>query len=121
MTILEGSYTVMVTPFSEGGKNIDAPALQRFVDWQIAEGVPGLVPLGSTGEFLSVTNDERAQVVETVVNQSAGRVPVVIGTADERTENAIGFSQDAERTGAECVMIVPPYYSIPPDDGLFVY
>ena len=121
MTILEGSYTVMVTPFSEGGKNIDAPALQRFVDWQIAEGVPGLVPLGSTGEFLSITNDERAQVVETVVNQSAGRVPVVIGTADERTENAIAFSQDAERMGADGVMIVPPYYSSPTDDELFVH
>ena len=96
MTILEGSYTVMVTPFSEGGKNIDAPALQRFVDWQIAEGVPGLVPLGSTGEFLSITNDERAQVVETVVNQSAGRVPAPAPSLSCRTapDPGPGFSPD---------------------------
>jgi len=121
MTGFEGSYTVMVTPFTEGGDSIDVPSLKRFVDWQIAEGVPGLVPLGSTGEFLSVNGDERAEVVETVVNQSAGRIPVVIGTADERTENSIAFSRDAERMGADGVMIVPPYYSSPTDDELFIH
>ena len=115
----EGSYTVMVTPFTDDGSAVDTAALERFVDWQIAEGVPGLIPLGSTGEFLSVTEDERRQVVETVVGQSRGRIPVVVGTADEWTPRAVAFSRDAERMGASGVMVVPPYYSSPTEDELF--
>ena len=72
---LEGSYTVMVTPFTGDGSVVDTEALERFVDWQIAEGVPGLIPLGSTGEFLSVTEDERRQVVETVFRRSCCAPP----------------------------------------------
>ena len=116
----EGSYTVMVTPFTDDGSAVDTAALERFVDWQIAEGgVPGLIPLGSTGEFLSVTEDERRQVVETVVGRSRGRIPVVVGTADEWTPRAVAFSRDAERMGASGVMVVPPYYSSPTEDELF--
>lgn len=115
----EGSFTVMVTPFNEGGDGIDVPALRRFVDWQIDEGVPGLIPLGSTGEFLSVGEDERAQLVETVVGQAAGRVPVVVGAADEWTDKAVAFSRQAEQLGADGVMVVPPYYSSPTEDELF--
>ncbi len=117
----EGSFTVMVTPFTEGGDNVDVLALQRFVDWQISEGVPGLIPLGSTGEFLSITGNERVQIAETVIKQSAGRVPVLIGTADEWTDNAIAFSREAEGLGSDGVMVVPPYYSSPTDDELFVH
>ncbi len=115
----EGCFTVMVTPFVEGGDGIDVPALRRFVDWQISEGVPGLIPLGSTGEFLSIAEEERSQVVETVVGQAAGRVPVLIGTADEWTDKAVRFSREAEQLGADGVMVVPPYYSSPTEDELF--
>ncbi len=109
----------MVTPFSEDGAAVDEAALRRFVDWQIDSGVPGLIPLGSTGEFLSVTEDERTQIVEATVGQAAGRVPVVIGTADEFTDKAVRNSQEAERLGADGVMVVPPYYSSPTEDELF--
>ena len=115
----EGCFTVMVTPFVEGGDGIDVPALRRFVDWQISEGVPGLIPLGSTGEFLSIGEEERSQVVETVVGQAAGRVPVLVGTADEWTDKAVRFSREAEQLGADGVMVVPPYYSSPTEDELF--
>jgi 4-hydroxy-tetrahydrodipicolinate synthase len=74
---------VLVTPFTEDGAAIDEKALRRLVNWQIEQGAPGLIPLGSTGEFLSVSEAERTQVVETIVDQAAGRVPVIIGTADE--------------------------------------
>ena len=111
----------MVTPFSEDGAAVDEAALRRFVDWQIDAGVPGLIPLGSTGEFLSVTEDERTQIVEATVDQAAGRVPVVIGTADEFTDKAVRISQEAERLGADGVMVVPPYYSSPTEDELFVH
>ena len=115
----EGCFTVMVTPFVEGGDGIDVPALRRFVDWQISEGVPGLIPLGSTGEFLSIGEEERSQVVETVVGQAAGRVPVLVGTADEWTDKAVRSSREAEQLGADGVMVVPPYYSSPTEDELF--
>ena len=119
MTAFQGSYTVMVTPFTDDGRAVDEKAIRRLVEWQIEQGVPGLIPLGSTGEFLSVTEDERTQIVETVVAAAAGRVPVIIGTADEWAENARRYAREAERLGADGVMVVPPYYSIPTEDELF--
>ena len=119
MTEFRGSFTVMVTPFTVDGTAVDVAALRRLVDWQIESGVPGLIPLGSTGEFLSINEDERRQVVETIVGQSAGRVPVIVGTADEWTDNAVRFSREAEAMGADGVMVVPPYYSSPSEDELF--
>ena len=119
MPDFRGSYTVMVTPFREGGREIDEAATRRFVDWQIREGVPGLIPLGSTGEFLSVSDDERTQLVEILVDQAKGRVPIVVGTAAEWTDVAVRYSREAERLGAAGVMVVPPFYSSPTEDELF--
>lgn len=119
MTKFQGSYTVLVTPFTEDERAIDEKALRRLVEWQIKEGVPGLIALGSNGEFLSVTAAERTQVVKTVIDQAAGRVPVLIGTADEWVDNVIRCSKEAEQLGADGVMIVPPYYSTPTEDELF--
>ncbi|MDP7242520.1 MAG: 4-hydroxy-tetrahydrodipicolinate synthase [Rhodospirillales bacterium] len=119
MTEFQGSFTVMVTPFTEDGAAVDEKALRRLVEWQIEQGAPGLIPLGSTGEFLSVSADERTQIVETIVDQAAGRVPVIIGTADEWTAKAVRYSTEAERLGADGVMVVPPYYSSPTEDELF--
>ncbi|MGS0646017.1 4-hydroxy-tetrahydrodipicolinate synthase [Komagataeibacter melomenusus] len=115
-----GTYTVMITPFDEQGA-VDIPALRRFVDWQIESGIHGLVPLGSTGEFLSLTDDERALVAQTVIDQAAGRVPVLIGTGAENTLDVIRYSKSAEQMGADGVMIIPPFYSTPTDDELFVH
>ena len=70
--------TAMVTPFDAEGA-VDVPALERYVDWQIASGIHGLIPLGSTGEFLSLSDEEQEAVAETVIRQAAGRVPVLIG------------------------------------------
>lgn len=121
MASFEGCYTVLVTPFDESGEAIDVDALKRLVDWQIEQGVPGLVVLGSTGEFLSVTDDEREVVVRTAVAQARGRVPVLVGTGHEWTARCIRYSQDAERFGADGVMIIPPYYSTPTDDEIFAH
>lgn len=115
-----GSYTVCVTPFNDQGQ-VDLAALRGYVDWQIDEGVHGLVPLGSTGEFLSLTRDERAAVAEVVISQAAGRVPVLIGTAAEWTDEAISLSREAESLGADGVMLVPPYYSSPTEAELTVH
>jgi len=117
MKTFRGTYTVMITPFDEAGE-LDLPALRRFVDWQIEQGIHGLIPLGSTGEFLSLSDAEQEAVAETVIRQAAGRVPVLIGTGAEDTREAVRLSRRAERLGADGVMIIPPFYSTPTEDEL---
>jgi 4-hydroxy-tetrahydrodipicolinate synthase len=114
-----GCYTVLVTPFTEDGGAVDLPALARLVEFQIAEGIRGLIPLGSTGEFLSVSPEERTAIVETVVRTAAGRVPVLIGTGAEDTREVVRTSKEAESLGADGVMIIPPFYAVPTEDELF--
>ena len=121
MSKLSGSFTVMVTPFSEDGSKVDYSTLRRFVDWQIANGVPGLIPLGSTGEFLSVADEERREIVTTIIQQVDGRVPVLVGTADEWTDKSVRYSREAEELGASGVMVVPPYYASPTEDELYAH
>src|SRR5438445_7587981 len=117
MKTFRGTYTVMITPFTPAG-DVDAEALRDFVDWQIGQGIHGLVPLGSTGEFLSLDDDEKALVTEAVIVQAAGRVPVLIGTGAEDTREVVRLSRRAETLGADGVMIIPPFYSTPTDDEL---
>ena len=114
-----GSHTVLATPFTSGGRGVDTDALRRLVDWQIESGSHGLIPLGSTGEFLSVSEEERRHVVETVVDAADGRVPVLIGTADEWTDKAVRYSVEAQAIGADGLMIISPYYSSPTENELF--
>lgn len=117
MKTFRGTYTVMITPFTPAGE-VDVEALRGFVDWQIDQGIHGLVPLGSTGEFLSLNDDEKELVVETVITQAAGRVPVLIGTGAEDTREVVRLSRRAEKLGADGVMIIPPFYCTPTDDEL---
>ncbi|HEY1316515.1 MAG TPA: dihydrodipicolinate synthase family protein [Gaiella sp.] len=117
----EGSYTVTVTPFTEDGSAVDDAALTDFVDWQLDVGVPGLIVLGTTGEFLTVSDDERTAVVETTVGHVAGRVPVLVGTMNAYTKNAVRYSREAEALGADGLMILPPYYYTPTEDEIFAY
>ena len=113
-----GAYTVMVTPFAEDG-SVNAPVLAELTDWQIREGIHGLIPLGSTGEFLSLSQDERTEVAETVIRAASGRVPVLIGTGAEDTREVVRASREAESLGADGVMIIPPFYCTPTEDELF--
>jgi 4-hydroxy-tetrahydrodipicolinate synthase len=116
-----GSYTVCVTPFSEDGSRVDTVALRRFLTWQLDVGVPGVIVLGTTGEFLTLSDDERAQVVETTVDTIGGRVPVLVGTMNAYTPRAVAYSRQAEEMGADGLMILPPYYYTPTDDEIFGY
>ena len=119
MARFRGTYTVLVTPFTADGKSVDLDALARLVDWQIDQGIHGLIPLGSTGEFLSLTEEEWTQVAETVIGTARGRVPVLIGTGAEWTDEVVRRSRAAEKLGADGVMIIPPFYSTPTEDELF--
>lgn len=93
MKPFRGTYTVMITPFTADGSAVDVPALKRLVNWQIEEGIHGLIPLGSTGEFLSMTREERELVIETCVKTAAGRVPVLIGTGAEWTRDGVEYAR----------------------------
>jgi 4-hydroxy-tetrahydrodipicolinate synthase len=112
-----GVFTVMITPVDARGA-VDLGALAAFTDWQIHEGIHGLIPLGSTGEFLSLSEEERDGVAATVIKTSSGRVPVLIGTGAEDTREAVRLSRKAEAMGADGVMIIPPFYCTPTDDEL---
>ncbi len=121
MSEFRGSYTVTITPFAEDGGAVDADAFRRFLDWQLEVGVPGLIVLGTTGEFLSITDDERTQIVETAIRHVDGRVPVLIGTMNAHTPNAVRHSREAEALGADGLMILPPYYLTPTEDEIVAY
>ncbi|HUL05534.1 MAG TPA: dihydrodipicolinate synthase family protein [Candidatus Acidoferrum sp.] len=116
-----GSYTVTITPFTADGKKIDIPAWKRFVDWQLKVGVPGIIILGTTGEFLTLTDEERRLFVETTVKHVRGRMHVLVGTMNAHTPNAVRYSREAEELGADGLMIIPPYYYTPTDDEIFNY
>lgn len=112
-----GTYTVMITPYDAAGR-VDLKAMADLTEWQIRSGIHGLIPLGSTGEFLSLSEEERDGVASTVIRTAAGRVPVLIGTGAEDTREALRLSRKAEAMGADGVMIIPPFYSTPTDDEL---
>lgn len=116
-----GSYTVAVTPFTEDRSAVDVGALKDFLDWQLSVGVPGIIALGSTGEFLAVSDDERRLIVDTYVKHIDGRIPVIIGTMNAHTPNAVRYSREAQELGADGVMIIPPYYYTPTEDEIFRY
>jgi 4-hydroxy-tetrahydrodipicolinate synthase len=116
---LRGSYTVAVTPFTPDGSSVDVAALKSFLDWQLAEKVPGIIMLGTTGEFVAVTDDERHQLVEETVNHINGRIPVLVGAMAASTKEAVRRSIEAEELGADGLMILPPFYYTPTDDEIF--
>jgi 4-hydroxy-tetrahydrodipicolinate synthase len=112
-----GTYTVMITPYDRDGA-VDLKALRDLTEWQIRQGIHGLIPLGSTGEFLSLSEEEKRAVADNVIQTAAGRVPVLIGTGAEDTRDVVRLSKQAESLGADGVMIIPPFYSTPTDDEL---
>ena len=105
-----GVLPALITPFTDDGTAIDTDALAAIVDRMIGAGVAGLVPGGSTGEFTTLTHDERVQLIATTCEAAAGRVPVVGGSGALSTRETIELSVRAEAAGAAAVMVVPPFY-----------
>lgn len=121
MKKLRGTYTVIITPFTEDNTRIDETMLRWLVDFQIAEGIHGIIALASNGEFLSLSDEERHDVARIVVEQAAGRVPVVVGTAAENTNDVIRYTRDAESLGADAAMVLTPYYCWIDEDEIFAH
>jgi 4-hydroxy-tetrahydrodipicolinate synthase len=116
-TSFRGSFTALVTPFKNG--SVDEKAFRTLVDWQIAEGTKGLVPVGTTGESPTLSHEEHRSVVEWCVEQARGRVPVVAGAGSNSTREAIDLARHAEKAGADAVLVVTPYYNKPTQEGLY--
>jgi 4-hydroxy-tetrahydrodipicolinate synthase len=116
-TSFRGSFTALVTPFKNG--SVDEKAFRGLVDWQIAEGTKGLVPVGTTGESPTLSHEEHRHVVEWCVDQVRGRVPVVAGAGSNSTKEAIDLARHAQQAGADAVLVVTPYYNKPTQEGLY--
>ena len=115
--MFRGVGTALITPFTEDG-SLDERALERFVDWQIAEGVNFLVPCGTTGENPTLTPEEHRRVVELTVKAANGRVPVLAGAGSNSTTRAMTLAEEAIELGADGVLTITPYYNKPTPDGL---
>ncbi|MCL5776557.1 4-hydroxy-tetrahydrodipicolinate synthase [Limibaculum sp. FT325] len=117
--MFKGSMPALVTPMSDG--RVDEKALEALVEWQIAEGSHGLVPVGTTGESPTLSHDEHERVIEIVVKTAAGRVPVVAGAGSNNTAEAVSLIRFAEKVGADGALVVTPYYNKPTQAGLVAH
>ncbi|PWR02760.1 4-hydroxy-tetrahydrodipicolinate synthase [Meridianimarinicoccus roseus] len=117
--MFKGSLPALVTPFKNGA--VDHDTLKQLVEWHVAEGSHGLVPVGTTGESPTLSHDEHQQVVETVVAAAAGRIPVIAGAGSNNTAEGIGLMQHAAAVGADAALVVTPYYNKPTQAGLIAH
>ncbi|MBL9049685.1 MAG: 4-hydroxy-tetrahydrodipicolinate synthase [Tabrizicola sp.] len=117
--MIRGSLPALVTPFKNG--ELDLVTLKKLVDWHIAEGSHGLVPVGTTGESPTLSHAEHQRVIEEVVAAAAGRVPVIAGAGSNNTVEGISLMRHAEKVGATAALVVTPYYNKPTQAGLIAH
>src|SRR5205085_9889512 len=110
-TKFRGSFTALVTPFKNG--SLDEAAFRSLVNWQIAEGTHGLVPVGTTGESPTVSHDEHKRVDEWCIDEARGRLPVIAGAGSNATKEALELAHDAEKAGADAVLAGAPDHNKP--------
>ena len=117
--MFKGSMPALITPFTNG--KVDFDALKHLVDWQIAEGSHGLVPMGTTGESATLSHSEHEEVIRVVVEHTAGRVPVIAGAGSNNTAEALRLMHFAKDVGADAALVVTPYYNKPTQRGLYAH
>jgi 4-hydroxy-tetrahydrodipicolinate synthase len=117
--MIKGSIPALVTPFKDGA--LDLVTLKKLVEWHIAQGSTGLVPVGTTGESPTLSHDEHREVIEVVVKTVAGRVPVIAGAGSNNTVEGIDLIRHAEKVGADAALVVTPYYNKPTQAGLIAH
>ncbi|HYB98836.1 MAG TPA: 4-hydroxy-tetrahydrodipicolinate synthase [Candidatus Limnocylindrales bacterium] len=113
--MFRGTYTALVTPFRDGA--IDEEALRRLIDEQIAAGIEGIVPCGSTGESATLSHDEHEQVIKLSIQQARGRIKVMAGTGSNNTAEACNLTRAAAEAGADAALLISPYYNKPTQHG----
>lgn len=117
--MFKGSLPALVTPFLNG--QVDVDALKKLVNWHIEQGSHGLVPVGTTGESPTLTHAEHDLVVETVVSEAAGRIPVIAGAGSNNTAETVRLVLAAKKAGADAALVVTPYYNKPTQRGLIAH
>jgi len=117
MTEFSGAYTALITPMTESGK-IDYDGFREFIKFQIAEGIDGILPLGTTGENPTLDEDEEDKLIKIAVKEAKGKVPVIVGAGSNDTKHMITYVQRAKKAGADAALVVTPYYNKPNDSGM---
>lgn len=117
--MFKGAITALITPFKDG--QVDEQAYQDFIEWQISEGIHGLVPCGTTGESPTLDHDEHNRVVTLCVEAAKGRVPVIAGAGSNSTDEAIMMAKHAKEVGADGVLVATPYYNKPTPAGVMAH
>ena len=115
----KGAYTALSTPFKDG--EIDESTYRDFIEWQIEQGIDGLVPCGTTGEAATMTHEEQGRIIKICVEQSKGRVPVIAGAGSNSTKEAIELTKMAKAAGADAALQITPYYNKPTPEGLIAH
>lgn len=115
--MFKGTMTALVTPFKNG--LVDTEAFNQFLDFQIQSGVDAVVPMGTTGECATLTNEEHIRVIELVIRRAKGKTKVIAGTGSNCTAEAIAMTQKAQDLGADGALLVTPYYNKPSQEGLY--
>ena len=115
----KGAFTALVTPFSNGA--VDEEAYRALIEWQIEQGINGLVPCGTTGESATMTHAEHGEVIRICVDQAKGRVPVLAGAGSNNTLEAIELTRYAKDAGADGALLITPYYNKPSPAGLVAH
>jgi 4-hydroxy-tetrahydrodipicolinate synthase len=117
MTDFRGAFTALITPMKESGE-LDYEGFRRLINFQITEGIDGIVPLGTTGETPTLDEDEEDKLIAIAVEEAKGTVPVIIGAGSNDTRHMVIYTERAKRMGADAALVVTPYYNKPNDDGL---
>ena len=117
--MFNGVFTALITPFKDN--QIDEQSFRSFIDFQIKEGIHGVVPVGTTGESPTLSHDEHKNGVEICIDQVSKRVPVIAGTGSNNTEEAIDLTIHAQEAGADAALVVTPYYNKPTQDGMYAH
>jgi len=118
MKDLSGAYTALVTPMKENG-DVDYDGFRRLINFQLEQGIDGLVPLGTTGETPTLDEDEEEKLLRIIVDEVKGAVPIIAGTGSNDTKHMLIYTKRAKDLGADAALVVTPYYNKPNDDGLY--
>jgi len=119
--MIRGSIVALVTPMYQETQGVDWSALKHLVDWHIEQGTNSIVAVGTTGESATLSVAEHAQVIRVIVEQAAGRLPIIAGTGANSTREAIVLTQAAADSGADACLLVTPYYNKPTQEGLYLH
>jgi 4-hydroxy-tetrahydrodipicolinate synthase len=117
MTDFSGAWTALVTPMKESG-DVDYDGFRRFIEFQMAEGIDGILPLGTTGEAPTLEEDEEEKLIEIAIKTAGGKIPVMVGAGSNDTRHMVSYVERAKKMGADAALVVTPYYNKPNDDGL---